>query len=134
MTDKEAVDKVSEIGLMASAGIMGTGSGGKNKNNVQKGQMLGENGVQVNSKTIWKGKGKERIDVENPKPGQRPGQIHYQDNQNNKYYYDPSNNSFYSFDSSKNKVPAPSSVNKLLDDPNFKRAIDKGMTQYLGEK
>ena len=134
MTDKEAVDKVSEIGLMASAGIMGTGSGGKNKNNVQKGQMLGENGVRVNSKTIWKGKGKERIDVENPKPGQRPGQIHYQDNQNNKYYYDPSNNSFYSFDSSKNKVPAPSSVNKLLDDPNFKRAIDKGMTQYLGEK
>ena len=34
------------------------------------------------------GKGKERIDVENPAPGKRAGKIHYQDNINNKYYYD----------------------------------------------
>ncbi|MBT0728327.1 hypothetical protein HGT73_13310 [Rosenbergiella australiborealis] len=98
------------------------------------GHMLGSNGVKVPSKTIWKGVGKERIDVENPNPGQRPGQVHYQDNKNNKYYYDPRNNNFYIFDSTKNKVPAPSSINKLLDDPKFKQAIDKGMKQYLGEK
>ncbi|WP_244986342.1 VENN motif pre-toxin domain-containing protein [Rosenbergiella epipactidis] len=98
------------------------------------GHMLGANGVKVPSKTIWKGVGKERIDVENPNPGQRPGQVHYQDNKNNKYYYDPRNNNFYMFDSTKSKVPAPSSVNKLLDDPKFKQAIDKGMNQYLGEK
>ena len=98
------------------------------------GHMLGANGVKVPSKTIWKGEGKERIDVENPNPGQRPGQVHYQDNKNNKYYYDPNNNNFYSFDLSKNKVTAPSSVNKLLEDPKFKQAIDKGMKQYLGEK
>ncbi|WPM84938.1 hypothetical protein QNH14_22415 [Apirhabdus apintestini] len=97
------------------------------------GHMLGANGVKVPSKTIWKGEGKERIDVENPNPGQRPGQVHYQDNKNNKYYYDPNNNNFYSFDSSKNKVPAPSTINKLLDDPKFKQAIDKGMRQYLGK-
>ncbi|WP_192903101.1 hypothetical protein [Photorhabdus khanii] len=41
------------------------------------------------SKTICKRVGKERIDVENPNPGQRAGQLHYQDNQGNKYYYDP---------------------------------------------
>jgi filamentous hemagglutinin len=98
------------------------------------GHMLGANGVKVPSKTIWKGEGKERIDVENPNPGQRPGQVHYQDNKNNKYYYNPNGNDFYSFDASKNKIPAPSSVNKLLEDPKFKQAIDKGMKQYLGEK
>lgn len=112
---------------------------GSNKNDfiyMSDGHMLGANGVKVPSKTIWKGEGKERIDVENPNPnpGQRPGQVHYQGNKNNKYYYDPNNNNFYSFDSTKNKVTAPSSVNKLLDDPKFKQAIDKGMKQYLAEK
>ncbi|WP_202907079.1 Hint domain-containing protein, partial [Pseudomonas amygdali] len=56
--------------------------------------MLGANGVQTASKTIWKGAGKERIDVENPNPGQRPGQIHYQDNEGNKYLYDPASKTF----------------------------------------
>ncbi|MDF7680586.1 hypothetical protein PT300_08270 [Enterobacteriaceae bacterium ESL0689] len=110
---------------------------GHNKDNfiyMSDGHMLGANGVKVPSQTIWKGEGKERIDVENPNPGQRPGQIHYQDNKNNKYYYDPNNNNFYSFDSSKNKIPAPASINNMLDNPKFKQAIDKGMKQYLGEK
>ncbi|MCB9228346.1 MAG: hypothetical protein H6618_01910 [Deltaproteobacteria bacterium] len=86
--------------------------------------MLGQNGVQTTSKTIWKGKGKERIDVENPNPGQRPGQIHYQDNQNNKYLYNPQTKSF------KN---APKSVNDKLKDPKFQQAVEKCMKQYLGE-
>ncbi|QLG92878.1 hypothetical protein HZF02_13260 [Pseudomonas yamanorum] len=76
------------------------------------------------SNTLWKGKGKERIDVENPNPGQRAGQIHYQDNDGNKYLYDPATNTFPS---------APKSVNKLLEDTKFRLAIEKGMTKYLGE-
>ena len=87
--------------------------------------MLGADGAQFASKTVWKGDGKERIDVENPNPGQRPGQIHYQDNQGNKYLYDPSTNSF---------PDAPNSVNKLLNDPGFSAAIEKGLTKYLGGK
>ncbi|MGR3774119.1 VENN motif pre-toxin domain-containing protein, partial [Edwardsiella anguillarum] len=89
------------------------------------GAMLGINGPTVPSKTLWMGKGKERIDVENPAPGKRAGQIHYQDNSNNKYYYDPVTQKF---------PEAPKSVNDKLNDPVFKNAIDKGMTKYLGEK
>ncbi|MBA4055747.1 MAG: hypothetical protein C0490_13610, partial [Marivirga sp.] len=89
-----------------------------------KGGMLGEQGVQVPSKTVWKGNGKERLDVENPNPGQRPGQIHYQDNNGNKYIYDPSTKSFPN---------APNSVNKMLNNPDFRQAIEKGLVKYLGE-
>lgn len=71
------------------------------------------------------GKGKERIDVENPAPGKRAGQIHYQDSSNNKYYYDPITQTF---------PVAPKGVNDKLNDPAFKNAIDKGMKKYLGEK
>ena len=85
--------------------------------------MLGADGAQFASKTIWKGDGKERIDVENPNPGQRPGQIHYQDNLGNKYLYDPSTNSF---------PDALNSVNKLLNDPGFNAEIQKGLNKYLG--
>ena len=51
--------------------------------------MLGADGAQFPCQTIWKGDSKERIDVENPNPGQRPGQIHYQDNRGGKYLYGP---------------------------------------------
>src|SRR5690606_2162036 len=58
--------------------------------------LFGSNGVKVTSKTIWKAKGsKARIDVENPNPGKRPGQIHYQDENNVKYYFDPERGVFY---------------------------------------
>jgi filamentous hemagglutinin len=70
------------------------------------------------------GRERERIDVENPNPGQRPGQLHYQDNNGNKYLYDPTTNSF---------PGAPNSVNNLLNDPKFLNAVEKGMTKYLGE-
>ncbi|WP_073990289.1 VENN motif pre-toxin domain-containing protein, partial [Yersinia pseudotuberculosis] len=127
------LDKDTAAAMAATVPGLINAKGSKGgKGNTQQTPMLGKNGVQTSSQTIWKGVGKERIDVENPNPGQRPGQVHYQDNKNNKY--DHNNNSFYSFDSAKNKVPAPSSVNKLLDDPKFKQAIDKGMKQYLGEK
>ena len=90
---------------------------------IAKGSMLGARGTKTASKTLWKGKGKERIDVENPNPGQRPGQVHYQDNNNNKYLYDPKTNSF---------PDAPKSVNNMLKDKKFKSAIDKAVSKYLG--
>ncbi|MGQ1947752.1 RHS repeat-associated core domain-containing protein [Geofilum sp. OHC36d9] len=80
-------------------------------------------GTRVVSKTMWKGKGKERIDVENPNPSQRRGQVHYQDNDGNKYIYDPSSNSFPN---------APKKVNDLLNNRRFKKGIEKGL-KYLGE-
>jgi hypothetical protein len=113
---------VTGIGVLSKGGIKSkrdsSSEGGS------EGTMLGSNGTQTSSKTLWKGNGKERIDVENPNPGQRPGQVHYQDIKNNKYLYDPKTNSF---------PGAPKSVNKMLKDKKFKAAIDKAMTKYLGE-
>lgn len=87
--------------------------------------MFGENGTQVTSKTVWKDNNSQaRLDVENPKPGQRPGQIHYQDSNGNKYLYDPKTNKF---------INAPNSVNKLLENSDFVKALNKALTQYLGE-
>lgn len=99
------------------------------KNNTQKGsskndQMLGAKGAQFPSKTTWKGPGKSRIDVENPNPGQRPGQIHFQDYLGNKYLYSHK---------TKNFPNAPKAVNELLKDSNFRNGIDKAL-RYLGEK
>lgn len=37
--------------------------------------MLGEKGTQVSSKTTWKNGKTERIDVENPVPGERPDKL-----------------------------------------------------------
>ncbi|PJG85961.1 hypothetical protein [Conservatibacter flavescens] len=91
----------------------------------EKGELLGKNGIQVHSKTVWKGNGKERIDIENPNPGKRAGQIHYQDNNGNKFYYDPISKTF---------PDAPKSVNKKLENKEFFEAIEKGMNKYLGEK
>ncbi len=111
---------------MAASGPMGVrgGRGGRlNPPPKQVAPMLGANGVQTASKTIWKGNGKERIDVENPNPGQRPGQVHYQDNAGNKYLYDPVTKSF---------PGAGKDVNNLLNNSSFKNAIERGINQYLG--
>ncbi|WP_257667527.1 hypothetical protein [Parapedobacter tibetensis] len=86
------------------------------------GGNLVKKGTQLVSKTIWKGKGKARIDVENPNPASRPRQVHYQDNDGNKYIYDPSTGLF---------KDAPDRVNKLLNDSDFKKGIEKGL-RYLG--
>lgn len=118
-----------QAGIVAGAAASafgGISKAGKPNYTLNKdGAMLGINGPVVPSKTLWMGKGKERIDVENPSPGKRAGQIHYQDNKDNKYYYDPITKTF---------PDAPKSVNDKLKDPIFKNAIEKGMTKYLGEK
>ena len=95
--------------------------------------MLGANGTKIFSSTVWKENGsKARIDIENPSPGKRPGQIHYQDQNNIKYYYNPKDDKFYVGKISDGKV-APKNIQELLSNPDFRRGIDKGLN-YLGEK
>lgn len=89
--------------------------------NVQVQRMFGSRGTKFASKTLWRKDG-QRIDAENPNPGQRPGQIHFQDG-NAKYLYDPATNSF---------IGAPNSVNNMLSRPDVQSAISRGF-QYLGE-
>jgi filamentous hemagglutinin len=80
-------------------------------------------GLKTTSTTVYSGRG-ERIDVENPNPGQRPGQIHYQDSNGNKYLCDPQKNEF---------VGASKSLNKrLLGDQGIVKGIQKAL-KVLGE-
>ena len=83
--------------------------------------MLGAGGVQVTSKTLWEGEG-AHIDVENPNPGQRPGQIHYQDS-TGKYIYDPETGTFEGLSATKNE--------QILGERSVQAAIQKGL-RYLG--
>lgn len=84
--------------------------------------MLGQRGAQFPSKTLWRGERGARLDVENPDPGGRPGQIHLQIDQK-KYLYDPDTGLFRD---------APRSIQKMLDDPRRQDAIRKAL-RYLGE-
>ena len=121
--DQAQADIIAGVALSALGGVSKAGKPNYILN--KDGAMLGINGPTVPSKTLWMGKGKERIDVENPAPGKRSGQIHYQDSSNNKYYYDPITQTF---------PGAPKGVNDKLNDPAFRNAIDKGIKKYLGEK
>jgi hypothetical protein len=86
------------------------------------GRMLGARGTQVRSHTLWERSGM-RIDVENPNPGQRPGQIHFQEGAD-KYIYNMETGTF---------TGAPNRVNELLERPDVRNAIDRGF-KYLGEE
>ena len=89
----------------------------------------GKNGTQFTSKTTWS-KGKtERIDVENPSPGNCPGQIHYHDTNNKKYTYNIADGKFYDYDTGE---LASNRIQKLLDDKSFMSGINKAK-KYLGE-
>jgi Pretoxin HINT domain len=85
--------------------------------------MLGENGTQVTSKTLTPGNRGYRIDVENPAPGVRPGQLHLQDAAGGKYLYNFETGEFEGI---------PNSLAKAIaNDPAVARAIAKGAV-YLG--
>ncbi|MFF7880558.1 RHS repeat-associated core domain-containing protein [Streptomyces sp. NPDC020794] len=87
--------------------------------------MIGANGPQITSKTLWN-QGPYRIDVENPNPGQRPGQLHFQDqtNKSAKYQYNFETGQFDGL---------PRSVLKAVgNNPGFIAAIRKGLAA-LGE-
>ncbi len=93
------------------------------------GNMLGAKGTQVSNKKTWKNGNTERLEVENPAPGRRPGQIHYHDSTNKKYYYDIDNNFFYD---QKTGILAPIKIQNLLKDVKFKEGIKKAL-EILGE-
>jgi RHS repeat-associated protein len=83
---------------------------------------FGSGGTQTTSTTVYNGK-RGRIDVENPNPGQRAGQIHYQSGKT-KLLYDPNSKSFIGASKSQNK--------QLMNDPQIQKAIKKGL-KILGE-
>jgi hypothetical protein len=107
-------------------------NGGNNSGANDPPPMLGRNGTQTRSITVKKltPSGSRRIDVENPAPGKRPGQVHYQDNDEDiKYLFDPKSKQFL------NKKGTPISVSdnkKLLDNVNVQDGINKAL-KYLGE-
>ena len=85
--------------------------------------MFGSKGTQMTSKTIWKGPQGMRIDVENPNPGQRPGQLHFQQG-DVKSLYDPTSRTWRG---------ATEAVQKYLQSsPEVTAAIAKGL-RFLGE-
>ena len=85
-------------------------------------EMIGAKGVQVTSQEVGRGEG-WRIDVENPNPGERPGQLHFQDYSGNKYQYDFESGAF---DGMPGRLAKASMNNPLVQ-----RAIARGL-QYLG--
>ncbi|MGX1770700.1 hypothetical protein ACWIGW_01195 [Nocardia brasiliensis] len=93
------------------------------------GELVGTNAAEFTSWTLTqppKNGAYYRIDIENPAPGKRAGQMHLQDgtgNNANKYYYNFNTREFEG-------LPA-SDLKKFQKDPQFDRAIKKG-TEYLG--
>lgn len=97
----------------------------RDPNNDGKKPVFGEKGTQMTSSTVWSAQGGKRIDVENPNPGQRPGQIHYQNQATGeKYLFNPETKSFNG---------APNRVNNLLNQRDVQNGINKGL-RFLGEK
>jgi len=86
------------------------------------GNMIGKGGTQVTSRTLFQTE-TLRIDVENPAPGVRPGQLHVQDKAGNKYLYDFEAEQF-------KELPRPL-AETLAADPAAQRAIVTGK-RYLG--
>ncbi|MFF1636581.1 DUF6531 domain-containing protein [Streptomyces sp. NPDC058246] len=87
--------------------------------------MIGSNGTQVTSKTLWN-HGPYRIDVENPNPGQRAGQLHFQDQSNPTAKYQ------YNFDTGKFEGLPRSVEREVSKNQGFQAGIRKGL-RFLGE-
>ena len=84
--------------------------------------MIGAGGTQVTSKTLMQNDS-FHIDVENPAPGVRPGQLHLQDYAGNKYQYN--------FETGKFEGLPNSLAKQIARDPAVERAIRTGL-RYLG--
>jgi filamentous hemagglutinin len=84
--------------------------------------MIGKGGTRVTSRTLLQTE-RFRIDVENPAPGVRPGQLHFQDDAGNKYLYDFEDDTF-------RDLPR-SLADKIAADPAVQRAVATGK-RYLG--
>ncbi|WP_297422746.1 hypothetical protein [Clostridium sp.] len=89
----------------------------------------GKNGTQVASETTSQNGKTERIDVENPSPGKRRGQIHYHEPNDTKWYFDIIKKVFYD---PKTGQLAPNKIQKLLNNDDFIKGINKAL-KLLGE-
>jgi len=103
--------------------------------------MLGEDGPKVDSKTLWTQDG-ARVDVENPNPGRREGQVQFQRGMGNKketyviqrVFDQEAKRWGYRIAEPGTGAGAPNWVFRLLTDPAVRAAVLKGMRDYLGEK
>ena len=93
------------------------------------GHMLGENGTQTNSTTTGRNVKKERVDVENPAPGESEGNVHYHEPDNTKWKYDVDLKKLVY---RKTKELAPPRVQKVLKEEWFQKALKKAL-KILGE-
>ncbi|KPI17800.1 RHS repeat-associated core domain containing protein-containing protein [Actinobacteria bacterium OV450] len=91
--------------------------------------MIGANGTQITSSTVWRGSSM-RIDVENPSPGGRPGQMHLQVQINGmkssdapKYQYNFETGQFDGL---------PKNLQKELAKTDYAKGVKKGLS-FLGE-
>ncbi len=83
--------------------------------------MIGADAPVIQGQEVARGQG-WRMDVENPAPGKRPGQLHLQDYIGNKWMYDFEGGFFRG-------VPKKL-LKSLTTDPRFAAGIDKGF-RYL---
>ena len=90
-------------------------------------KKIGENGTQTMSHTVGKNGKTERFDVENPKPGEVDGNLHYHESNNNKWYYDFEKENLFD----KEGDAAPKYVQKVLKQAWAIKAINKAK-EYLG--
>ncbi len=84
--------------------------------------MIGENGAKTPSTTLYRGPD-YRVDVENPSPGVRPGQLHLQDYAGNKWLWDFGKQAF--------KGLAGSELKRVAGTPGFWRAVAKGISWLI---
>ncbi|MDX3800617.1 RHS repeat-associated core domain-containing protein [Streptomyces sp. AK04-3B] len=92
--------------------------------------MVGANGTQLTSSTVWRGPSGMRIDVENPDPGGRPGQMHLQVQVNGMKSSDAPKYQ-YNFDTGEFDG-LPKSLRKELAKTDFTKGVKKGLG-FLGQ-
>jgi len=96
----------------------------KIKNLKSSNKDIWKNGPVISSKTIKNFKWWWRIDIENPNPWKRPGQLHYQQVwDKNKYYFNFEDLKFHIWRS--NWPLAPTRIQKLLNNEEVVNAIIK---------
>jgi uncharacterized protein YukE len=99
---------------MAAAPLGGAG---------KRSPMVGEGAAQFTSIEVTRGKG-WRMDMENPKPGDRPGQIHVQDYRGNKWQFDFEARRF---------VGLPRKLEKeIMGNPRMLKTLERALRQ-MGE-
>ena len=122
---KEAREKLSQI-----ENVEGEMLGGKSKLADNQSNTTGKSiDFKIGEYKTW------RVDVENPNPGVRAGQVHIQPNMKGqsvpKYYFSPVDKALYELVGNE-FVIAPRSVQNLLGNTTIQKAINKGL-EYLVE-